>query len=475
MDNPNAPNNPFVEFDALYHDDPVLMVREVLGADPDIHQVKVLKAVARGDRRISIRSGHGVGKTTVLAWIIIWHILTREPQKVLATAPTSSQLFDALASEVKFWITKLPAPLQEVLDVKSESIVHKASPSSSFISFATSRADTPEALAGKHSDNMLLIADEASGVPEAVFEAAIGSMSGSNATMILAGNPIRSSGMFWKTHNDKNTMPDWTKIHISCENHPRISQDFIKQVANTYGEKSNAYRVRVLGEFPLADDDTIIPFELAESALLRDVAPTNHIPIWGLDCARFGSDRSALAIRKGNTLVEKVRTWSGLDTMELVGRVKDIWDVTAPSDRPSTICVDGIGLGAGVADRLREMGLPALSINVGEAASMKDKFRNLKAELWWDVREWLAKRECNLAGDITLRDELIAPKYKYTMNQKIQIESKDDMKKRGVLDGNSPDVADAFVLTFAATAMQAGNKAYQSWSKPMKRIIKGLV
>lgn len=479
-------SNVFGQFIDRYHDDPVLFVEEVLDPTyttpdgivlhgPDEDQKKVLNAVARGERRITIRSGHGVGKTAVLSWIIIWHALTREPQKALVTAPTSAQLFDALAAEVKFWISKLPVPLQKVFDVKSESITHTASPASSFISFATSRAETPEALAGKHSENMLLIADEASGVPEQVFEAALGSMSGHEAIMILAGNPIRSSGFFFDTFNKEGMKDDWFPIHISCENHPRVSQDFVKQVAATYGEKSNAYRVRVLGEFPLADENTIIPFELVEMAKTRDVAATNVIPIWGLDCARFGSDRSALAKRKGNVLLEDVKAWHGLDSMELARQIKIEYDSTNLAGRPSLICVDSIGLGAGVADRLRQLGLPALDINVGESSSMKEKFRNLKAELWWEARDWFFQRNVSLP-DAKLAKELVAPQYKYTATNKIQVESKEEMKKRGVLEGKSPDLADAFILTFAVQAMQAGSKFGQtSWNKPLKFQLKGLV
>lgn len=479
--------NVFGQFIERYHDDPALFVEEVLDPQytqpdgtvlhgPDEDQRKVLNAVRDGQRRITIRSGHGVGKTAVLSWVIIWHALTREPQKALVTAPTSAQLFDALAAEVKFWISRLPVPLQKVFDVKSESITHTAAPASSFISFATSRADTPEALAGKHSDNMLLIADEASGVPEQVFEAAVGSMSGHDAIMILAGNPIRSSGYFYNTFNKPEMKDDWFPIHISCENHPRVSQDFVQQVARTYGEKSNAYRVRVLGEFPLADDNTIIPFELVELAKTRDVAATNVIPIWGLDCARFGSDRSALAKRQGNILLEPVKAWSGLNAMELAQTVKIEYYSTNLAGRPSMICVDSIGLGAGVADRLRQLGLPALDINVGESSSMKEKFRNLKAELWWEARDWFYQRNVSLP-DSSLATELIAPQYKYTANNKIQVESKDEMKKRGVLEGKSPDLADAFILTFSVAAMQAGSNKWgsQSWDKPLKWKIKGLV
>jgi phage terminase large subunit len=449
------------------------MVREVFGVEPDPWQDELMMEVAAGTRRISVRSGHGVGKTTVLAWLLVWHILTKFPQKSVCTAPTSSQLFDALAAETFAWINKLPPLLKVLLEVKTDRIELLAAPDESFIAFKTSRPETPEALAGIHSENVLLIGDEASGIPEQVYEAAIGSMSGHTATTILAGNPVRSSGQFYKTHNDKDVAPKWRKFHVSCYDCSRVSADFIQQVADTYGERSNAFRVRVLGEFPLADDDTIIPFELVEASKLRDVQPLNVRPIWGLDVARFGQDRSALAKRKGNVLLEKVRKWDQLDTMELAGRVKAEWDATSPENRPEDICVDAIGIGAGVADRLREMGLPARAINVSESPSMKDRYRNLRAELWWKVREWFDKRDNNLAGDVTLGDELIAVKYKF-VNNKLQVESKEEMKKRGL---RSPDLADAFVLTFAVEAVSAlhGGSLHTNWKTPLRRVIKGLV
>lgn len=462
----------FRVFLARYRNDPVLFVREVFGAEPDPWQADILNALARGERRISVRSGHGVGKSTTLAWAIIWWILTRCPQKTLVTAPTSAQLFDALAVEVKAWITKLPPMLRELLDVKSDTIELKAAPNESFVSFRTSSAERPEALAGAHSENMLLIGDEASGIHEAIFEASIGSMSGDNATTILAGNPVRTSGTFFDTHHKLRHR--WFTRVVSCVESSRVSRDFIQDVAERYGEDSNAYRVRVLGEFPKSDDDTLIPFEHMESSLRRDVKPQLVKPLWGLDCARFGSDRSALAKRKGNVLMEPVQWWAGLDTMELCGRVKAIYDATPTADRPEEILVDVIGIGAGVTDRLREMGLPARGINVSESPALGDRFRNLRAELAWKGREWFASRDSNLAGDEALGAELVGIRYKYTSNGKVQIESKDEMKKRGI---RSPDLADAFFLTFAADAVSAvhGSTNGRSWSQPLRRAIKGLV
>jgi len=463
--------NPFQSFVERYYDDPSLLVREVLGAEPEPYQDDVMRAVARGDRKISVRSGHGVGKTTVLAWIVVWFILTRFPQKTVCTAPTSAQLFDALQKEIVTWLKKLSPPLLALLEIKSERIELIAAPEESYISFRTSRPEMPEALAGVHSDNVLLVCDEASGIPEQVFIAASGSMSGYHATQILAGNPVRSSGLFYDSHH--KLRGDWTTFVISCLNSKRVTPEFAPDMAKRYGEKSNAYRVRVLGEFPLADDDKIIPFELMEAALRRDVVPFMVKPIWGLDCARFGMDASALAKRRGNVLAEPTKEWGGLDLMELVGRVKYEWDTTPPSDRPSDICVDAIGLGAGAADRLRELGLPARAINVSESASMKEHYLNLRAELWFKGREWLAARDCNLAGDEELGAQLIRVKYKITSNGKQQAEGKDELKKRGF---DSPNRADAFLLTLAVDAVSATHGTIHriSWATPLRRAIKGI-
>src|SRR5690606_25246911 len=319
-------------------------------------------------------------------------------------------------------------------------------PTEAFISARTSRAEQPEALQGIHSDHVLLVADEASGVPEQVFEAAAGSMSGENATTILLGNPVRGSGFFYDTHH--RLSGQWKTLRVSCEDSPRVSKAYIQEMAARYGEESNAFRVRVLGEFPLTDDDTVIPLELVEAATQRDVETNPHAPIvWGVDVARFGSDKSALAKRQANQLLEPVQTWSGLDTMQLTGVIKAAWDALTPSERPVEILVDSIGMGAGVVDRLRELGLPARGINVSESPSLGQTYSNLRAELWYKARAWLAARDSRLPPDDDLKAELVSPRYKFTSSGKIQVESKDDMRKRGL---PSPDRADAFVLTFAS-------------------------
>lgn len=467
-----AQNNPFLDFVKRYRDDPVAFVREVLGVEPDPWQEKLLTWIAEGERRISVRSGHGVGKSTAASWAMIWYATTRYPVKVVVTAPTSAQLYDALFAELKRWIKELPPALQQLWDVKQDRVELKASPTEAFISARTSRAEQPEALQGIHSDHVLLVADEASGVPEQVFEAAAGSMSGENATTILLGNPVRGSGFFYDTHH--RLSGQWKTLRVSCEDSPRVSKAYIQEMAARYGEESNAFRVRVLGEFPLTDDDTVIPLELVEAATQRDVETNPHAPIvWGVDVARFGSDKSALAKRQANQLLEPVQTWSGLDTMQLTGVIKAAWDALTPSERPVEILVDSIGMGAGVVDRLRELGLPARGINVSESPSLGQTYSNLRAELWYKARAWLAARDSRLPPDDDLKAELVSPRYKFTSSGKIQVESKDDMRKRGL---PSPDRADAFVLTFAsdaATALHGG--LARSWSQPIRRNLKGIV
>lgn len=462
-------DNPFADFVARYRDDPARFVREMLSIEPQPWQAEVMAEVAKGTRRISIRSAHGVGKSATLAWLSIWFALTRYPSKTVMTAPSSTQLFDALFAEVRGQCANLPEFLKGLLVVTSDRIALKGAPDEVFITARTSRAETPEAMQGIHSANVLLLADEASGIPEEVFNAASGSMSGHNATTILTGNPTRTSGYFYDTHT---RLDGWRRFHISAFDSTLVSPEFVREVVDRSGAESNEYRIRVLGEFPSTDDDTIIPLELAQSATTRDVVgnPKAQI-VWGLDVARYGGDRSALARRQGN-VVERVQTWRNLDLMQLCTAVKAEYDIAEP--RPAVIAVDAIGMGAGVVDRLQQLGLPVLGVNVSEAPSLGN-YRNLRAELWYRLRDWLYKRDCKLPKDDALVAELSAVRYVIPDKGrgKVQIEGKDDMKRRGL---RSPDLADALVLTFAAPEALYVNGGMQwNWQNPPKRGLRGIV
>jgi len=403
---------------------------------------------------------------------MLWTLFTKFPSKTVVTAPTTAQLFDALFSELKRWASKLPLPLQELIEVKAERIELKNAPSESFITARTSRAEQPEALQGVHSDFVLLIADEASGIPESVFEAASGSMSGHHATTILLGNPVRSSGFFYDTHH--KLAPYWKTFVVPCHASPRVSPAYIEEMATRYGIDSNAYRIRVLGEFPRADDDTLIAMELIEGSTTRDVDPILGAPlVWGLDIARYGPDSTVLLQRRGNA-VTSITRWSRTDTMETVGRVKMAWDTAAPQDRPEEILADVIGIGAGVVDRLRELKLPVRGVNVSESPSIKGGHHNLRAELWCSMKAWFEKRDVRIPPNEHLISELAACKFRITSAGKIQIESKDEARSRGL---PSPDVADALMLTFASTAATSihGWSPSGAWSKPLRRNQLGIV
>lgn len=490
-----AVQNPFEEARIRYRKDPVLFVREVFGVDPYPDQIELLEAYARRDKRIAKRSGHGPGKTASLAWCILHHSLFYFRQKTVCTAPTQKQLFDALYAETVKWYNMLPEAWQ-ILEIKSESLEHKGAPKECFASFRTSSRENPEALAGVHEEYVLLIVDEASAVANAIFESASGSMSGHNAITILTGNPTRRTGLFYDIFNKPSVMALWTRLHVSSVGHPNVDQEYVQLVKAQYGENSNTYRVRILGEFPLIDDDTVIPFELLDLALHRDVKPQVVKPIWGIDVARKGRDASAMCKRQGNVLMEPVRIWRGKDTMETAGIIKAEWDRTIPSLRPSEINVDIIGIGAGVADRLRQLGLPARGINVSESAAMDDRFVRLRSELWWKGREWFEKRDSALWGtgwewipaenrwaespgvewkDDFLASELALPTFDYSDSGKIVVEPKKKTMAR--TDSESPNRADAFLLTLASEAITAAGTDKQpvSWNKPLQREIKGLV
>lgn len=483
--------NPLIEFVKEYGpaagaEGPVRYVKEILGVTPDPWQADVLRDYGGGERRISLRACHGPGKTAVIAWCITHQLTCRFPQKTVATAPTRAQLFDALFAEVMVWMGKLPPQIFGLYNYKSDRIELRSAPDESFFSARTARRESPEALQGIHCDDgfVLLVVDEASGVEEAIFESAVGSMSGHNATTMLASNPTKTSGTFYisqtKLRRHEGEAADardgtWRCYHIGIHNAPRVTEDFGRQVAAVYGEDSNAYRVRVLGEFPKADEDTVIPFYLVEGAAERDiVVPDDATRIWTVDVARYGADISVL-MERTNRSVEWAQGFKDLDTMELVGRIKHEWDNRAATGKqPVEILVDVIGLGAGVVDRLRELGLPVRGINVAESASMGDRYANLRAELWFKAREWLAEKQGRINPELhELRAELVVPKYKYTSSGRIQVESKDDMKKR---KHPSPNYADAFVLSFASSAVKAtsGRKARRR-GQPLKRNLPGIV
>jgi hypothetical protein len=443
-------------------EDPRRFVCEALGAVPETWQDDALAAIAGGERRLAIRSGHGVGKTALQAWLMLWFGITRADAKIPATAPTAHQLVDLLWGEAAKWHRalgdRLPA-IGKAIRIRADRIDFLPWRGAAFA--RTSRRDQPEALQGFHSDSLLFVIDEASGIDDKVFEVAEGALSTPGALIVMAGNPTRAEGYFHRAFTADRRR--WWTRRVPCAESLRVATEYIASMASSYGEESNVYRVRVLGEFPLAAEDRVIALELAESAVLRDVEAVATRALWGVDVARYGHDASALAKRVGNVVPEPVRTWRGKDAMQVAGLVREAWEATKPAARPAEILVDAIGIGAGVADRLREMGLPARGVNVAEAPAARERYHRLRDELWFRARDWLAARDCRLPADEALVGELAGPRYSVESSGKLRVESKDEMKRRGL---RSPDRADAFCLTFAGNA--AADRS--AWWEPSRAV-----
>lgn len=282
----------------------------------------------------------------------------------------------------------------------------------------------------------MFIVDEASGVPDEVFEVAEGALTKENVISLMTGNPTRLSGEFYRSHHQSRHL--WKTFHFSSADSALVSNDYATRIAKKYGKGSDVYRVRVVGDFPLAEADTWIPLPMVEGAKLI-VQPEGKRSIWGLDPARFGDDETALVKRSGF----KVTSVDGIrkrDTMAVAGWVAN----QAKTEKPDSIMIDVIGIGAGVFDRLKEQGYPVIAVNVAEKASDSEQYARVRDELWGNVKDAL-KEGLSLPGDEEMAGQLSAPKYKFDSAGRIVIERKEDMKKRGI---DSPDRADALCLTY---------------------------
>lgn len=455
-------------------DNPYLFVTGVLGilpenaANPEKKpqlekwQGQVLRNIPHHNR-ISIRSGHGVGKGALISWLVLWALLTHNDVKVPVAANSQNQLRDNNWPEIAKWRKLLPEPLQKRIEVQSEKVIITTAPESAFAVRRTATKQNSEALQGLRGAFSLYLIDEASGIPDIVFEIAQGALSSPGSKAILFSNPTRGSGFFYDTHH--RLRDRWLCFHVNSEDVPRAT-GHIDDVIAAYGKNSNRYRVRVLGEFPLKDDETVIPLELIIAAQHREVEKLPIYPVWGLDVARFGDDSCALAKRQGNRLMEPIKEWRDTDTMQTAGIVMREYNNTHPDERPHEILVDVIGLGAGVVDRLAELGLPVTGINVGEQPAADGQYMRLRDELWFKGREWFAARDCNFPKeDEKTAGELVNVTYDFHSNGRIIVESKKDMKKRGV---PSPNRADAFLLTFA-TGLDKRIQRGRKWGSGRKK------
>ena len=442
-------------------------VENVLGVEHiEEWQHEVLTVMDQGETKISIRSGHGVGKTALCSWLATHFLLFRDDVKVIVTSPSFKQMNDGLIPEVQKWLAKVPDWMSANIESTSERIVRLPNSKNNFISFRTARKENPEALAGVHASHVLIIVDEASGVDEVVYETGQGALSTKGAIAVLIGNPTKPSGFFYKTQTSLSDL--WWTRKVSCMDSSRVSDEYIASQRRTYGEDSREFAVRVLGEFPQSGADAVIPRQFIASAVGRDVEAKQHPLVWGIDPGR-GGDPSGFIERSDNAILsaEQLR-FDNL--MRLVGWVKTRWDGLPNSKRPAAIYVDSIGLGAGVYDRLSELELPVIAVNVSETAALSERYMRLRAELWYKARAWFEAYDKHIPSNLLYLEqfveELAMVEQKIMSSGKVDIESKEQMRRRGV---PSPNLADAFVLTFAKDGAIAGG-AFSAVAWKTKRL-----
>ena len=454
-----------VELIETWRDDPICFVQDMFNVSPSKQQCLVLSAAAKPGARIAVKSGHGTGKSAVLSWLIIWGMVCFEETKIPCTAPTGHQLRDVLLAEVSKWKNDMLNPWKDMITVARDSVNFEGF--QSFAAMRTGRKENPEALQGFHARDLLFLIDEASAIDEKVYEAARGALSTPSARIVMVSNPTRSTGYFYNAFHRSRDL--WQLFTFSCLEAPEFMVDpnYIKEMRDEYGEDSDIFRVRVLGEFPKGGDLQFIPTTLAEGATRRyyDESAYNFAPlILGVDVADYGGDKSVVYLRQG-LHARRLFVHQGADPtwlMTYAGIVARLWD----EHSADAVLVDSTGVGAGVVSALRQMGRRPLGIAFS-GSSTSEGFHNKRAECWGLMKDWL--KDGWIPKDDRLKDDLCAPEYSYTSAGRVILERKEDMKKRGVA---SPDDADALALTFAepilatktrgAVGLVAGSDSYNT-------------
>lgn len=443
-----------LQFMREFENDRVGFCKHIIGITPTDQQGDALKAMDTNDH-ISIASGHGCGKSFIESVAVHHYMNFRFFPKIPCTAPSKHQLHDILWAEISkvhrmMLRSGAGSYFAHRFEWTKEKFFHKQYPEEWFAAARTATKENPEALQGFHADYVLRVIDEASGVPEAIFEVADGAHGIIETKELMCANPTRLTGTFYHSHH--KIKDEYTTFQWSCLDSPIAPPTYARRISRKYGIDSNIYRVRVLGKFPLRDGDSFIPYDLVEDSLIREIPSQKQLPkVFGVDVARYGDDDTVIAIRQGDEFLP-YHILRGKSTMETANYVAHL----ANKEKPEMIFIDTIGVGAGVFDRLYERNYPVTPVNVSESpATQPNVYLKLRDELWGNFRDWLEMRRGKLwdNSDSDLLGELTTPKYAITAKGLIVIESKDGMKKRlkeATADSaTSPNKADAHIMTFA--------------------------
>lgn len=397
--------------------------------------------------RMAVASGHGIGKSCLTAWLVCWILATRPGCKGVVTANTASQLETKTWAEITKWMKR--SVVRDLFECQSTAIMSKESPETWRVDALTCREENAESFAGLHaaSSTPFYIFDEASAIPEAVYDVAEGGLTDGEPMMFLFGNPTRNSGRFFECFHRRAKY--WNTRTIDSRNVFVTNKKQISKWAEEYGEDSDFFKVRVKGEFPSQGSDQFIPAARVEAAMQRGSPETNAATcaVVGADIARFGDDDTVIATRLGRDgCTVPLKRFHGLDTVQVVGEIKAHVAYLRRTLGIKTVYVfvDEGGVGGGPVDILKTDGFPVRGVNFSQSPDEKDRFPGKREEMWDRLSEWL--KEGSIPNDRELKEDLISPTYTFDNYGRRKLESKRDMKKRGL---RSPDAADAYALTFA--------------------------
>lgn len=403
---------------------------------------------------IGVASGHGIGKSALIAMLTCWGSDTCEDTRVVITANTEQQLRTKTWPELLKWrglsITKdwwRPTKTAIFSNIPGHDEHWR-------VDAVTWSEHNTEAFAGLHNKGkrIIVIFDESSNIADKVWEVTEGALTDEDTEIIWIafGNPTRNTGRFRECFGKLRHL--WKTRKIDSRSVEGTNKQFLQQIVDTYGEDSDIVKVRVRGEFPSASSLQFIPSELASAAQKRDVTVDHGEPlVIGVDVARFGDDRSTIYFRRGRDArtIRPIRL-SQVDTMQLASRVLELHRI----HNASVIAVDEGGVGGGVVDRLKMMGAPVVGVQFGGKPlghvrlANGEKVANRRAEMWAVMREWMQGGA--IPDDDDLFDDLIGVEYSFNVRDEIQLEKKEHMKERGLA---SPDDGDGLALTFAVPVM----------------------
>lgn len=437
--------------------DPVYFLEEILGVSPWEKQKQIITSV-RDNTNTCVASGHGVGKTFISAATALWFLFTHYQSRVITTAPTNRQVESILWAEIWNLFNNSRVPLGGRLLKTSLNIEEK------WFALGLS-TDDPDRFQGHHAKHMLLIMDEAPGVDPKIYEAAQGILTQAHSKCLLIGNPTSSSGPFFDKFKNKH----WNSFHISCYDSPAIenpdkypaltTMKWIQERKEEWGEHSPMFQSRVLGQFPEEGEDTLIPLAWCERAAKRGDkkgTPYSDKVYLGLDVARYGTNKTVLTVYQPDK-VQRITAVQNRSTMDAVNLV--VKEAIAVGAKLMQVTVDDTGLGGGVVDRLRELGYPVLAVNFSQKPTDPIHFRAIRDEIFWNLRELFRSDEIIIPYNERLMAQLSAIKYKINpRNGRIEIENKDEMKKRGL---DSPDEADSLAIAVWGARRMKGSMRFR--------------